>query len=146
MGTDLQTYHFEANLSGYFFLKTFIQNCLQVLKYTYFLPVFTEYQPNIICGLQWNTLYKTKRRLGKLMKDIKQGSTYNFYDNSHRWLLCFFSGGTVVTWISDQTSADRGIPSLFLNVVLSLSQKARQGGKIRPYTITWPRIGVCSYV
>lgn len=41
-GTDLQTVFFNPVYQGFFFSKNIYTELIQVLKYTYFLPVFTE--------------------------------------------------------------------------------------------------------
>lgn len=68
------------------------------------------------------------------MKDIQHGSTDSFYDNSHRWLLCFFPEelSQLEHLIRRQWKEEFPLP---LNAVLSLSQRAREneskGGKKR---------------
>lgn len=58
LGTDLQTCLIQS-IRVFFFSKNIYTELLSGLKYTYFLPVFTEYQRN--------TLYKAEK--GGLMKD-----------------------------------------------------------------------------
>lgn len=99
----------------FFFSKNIYTELLSGLKYTYFLPVFTEYQRN------------TRYKAGKGSADERQTTSM---ETATGWILCFLSRGVFPTWRQQEEEFP---PLLFTFVVyVPESHCVFEGGERTP--------------